>query len=113
MVINGKYIYALVRNKPVVIDMPTNPSKVVITDGFHITKPITLSYTPNKKHYFTIGCAIEDGQLLFGFAIIIILYAMGATSGIIFLQILSMGPIFYFIFLYYVHRKEFIRIVPL
>jgi hypothetical protein len=35
---------------------------------------------------------------------------MGATSGMILLQILSVSPIIYFLFLYYINRKEFIQI---
>lgn len=113
LVVNGHYIYALVRNKPIVIDMPTNPSKLVVTDGFHITPALTLTYTPRKKHYFKIVCAIEDGQLLAGLVLVFILYAMGFTSGIFFLEFLSIIPFLYFIFLYYIKRKEFIRIQPL
>jgi len=108
--VNGHFIYALVRNKPVVIDMPTNPTKLVVTDGFHITAPLNVTYAKNYTRYFTIVCIIEDAQLIAGFVMILILYAMGFTSGIIFLQLLSVVPIFYFLFLYYIRKKDFIRI---
>lgn len=112
VVVNGNYIYSLTRNKPVVIDMPTNPSKLVVTDGFHITNPIELTYSPKHARFFRIACAIEDDQLLVGLIIIGLLYAMGATSGMVLLQILSVLPLFYFIFLYYINRKEFITLRP-
>lgn len=109
---NGHYIYSLVRNKPVVIDMPTNPTKLVVTDGFHITGPMNVTYSRTHARYFTIACKIEDAQLIAGLILILLLYAMGLTSGIIFLKLLSMVPIGYFLFLYYINRKEFIRIQP-
>lgn len=112
MVINGHFIYALVKNKPVVIDMPTNPTKLVVTDGFHISPPIHVTYSPKYARYFTIACIIEDGQLVFGLIMVLMLYAMGFTSGILFLQLLSMAPVFYFLFLYYIRRKHFIQIQP-
>lgn len=112
IVVNGSFIYSLVKNKPIVIDMPTNPARVVVTDGFHITKPMDLSYSPKHTYFFKIVCAIEDDQLLVGLIIIILVYAMGATSGMILLQVLSMVPILYFLFLYYINRKEFIQIRP-
>jgi hypothetical protein len=112
VVVNGNYIYSLAKNKPVVIDMPTNPSKLVVTDGFHITKPIELTYSPKHTRFFKIACAIEDDQLLVGLIIIGLLYAMGATSGMVLLQLLSMAPVFYFLFLYYINRKEFIQLRP-
>lgn len=112
VVVNGSYIYSMTKNKPVVIDMPTNPSKLVVTDGFHITQPIELTYSPKHTRFFKIVCAIEDDQLLVGLIIIGLLYAMGATSGMIILQLLSMAPVIYFLFLYYINRKEFIRLRP-
>lgn len=106
------FIYPLIRNKPIKITIPTNPSRVVVTDGFHITKPVNVGFTKDHTHYYKVVCAIEDDQLLVGLVIMILLYAMGTTSGMIFLQILSLAPIVYFLFLYYVNRKEFIRILP-
>jgi len=111
--VNGHTIYSLVRNKPVVIDMPTNPTKLVVTDGFHITSPLNVTYAKNYIRYFTIVCIIEDAQLIIGFILTLILYAMGFTSGIVFLQVMSIVPIFYFLFLYYIKKKDFIRIQPI
>jgi hypothetical protein len=112
VVVNGHYIYSLVKNKPIVIDMPTNPSKLVVTDGFHITQPVVLTFSPKNTHFYNIVCAIEDDQLLVGIIIMALLYAMGSTSGMILLQLLSIGPVFYFLFLYYINRREFIQLRP-
>jgi hypothetical protein len=112
MVVNGHSIYPLVRNKPIVIDMPTNPTKLVVTDGFHITGPLNVTYAKNYTRYFTVVCIVEDAQLIIGLILILVLYPMGHTSGIIFLQVISIIPILYFLFLYYINRKDFIRIQP-
>jgi hypothetical protein len=110
--VNGNTIYPLTRNKPVVIDMLTNPTKLVVTDGFHITRPMNVTYAKDYARYFTIVCIIEDAQLIIGFIITVVLYFMGYTSGIIFLRLLSVMPVFYFLFLYYIKRKDFIKIQP-
>jgi len=112
VVINGHNIYNLVKNQPVVIDMPTNPTRVVVSDGFHITPPVELVYTIKPVRYFTIACAIEDAQLLVGFILTLLVYAMGLTSGILFLRLVSIAPIIYFLFIYYIKRKAFIRLRP-
>lgn len=112
VVVNGQHIYALIRNKPIVIYMPTNPTKLVVTDGFHITPPVNVTYSQKYARYFTIVCVIEDAQLIVGFLLMSIVYAMGFTSGILFLQLLATAPIFYFLFIYYINRKKFIRIQP-
>ena len=110
--VNGHTIYSLVKNRPIVIEIPTNPSRVVVTDGFHITRPLVLNNNSNNTHFFKIACVIQDDQLFVGLIIIALLYAMGSTSGMVLLQLVSMIPIFYFLFLYYVKRREFIQVHP-
>jgi hypothetical protein len=111
-VVNGLYIYPLIKNKPIIIDIPLNPSRVVVTDGFHITQPMELVYNGRRTYYFKVVCAIEDDQLLVGFIVMLLVYAMGATSGMVLLQLLSLLPVGYFLFIYYINRKEFIQIRP-
>lgn len=108
--VNGNRIYNLTRNQPVVIDMPTNPTRIVVSDGYHMTHPINLVYTVKPVRYYTIACVVEDAQLLVGFILMGIVYAMGLTSGIIFLQLLSVMPIVYLMYVYYFRRRKFIRI---
>ena len=112
LIVNGTYIYSLVTNKPLVVTIPTNPSKIVVTDGFHITQPLELTYSYTKTYYFKVVCGIENDQLLIGTIIGVVIYMMGVTSGLILLQLMSISPIIYFLFLYYIKRKEFIQIRP-
>jgi len=112
VVVNGHYIYALVKDRPIVIDMPTNPATVVVTDGFHITEPVELTYSAKGTRFFKVACVIEDGQLLAALLIMGAMYLVGATSSLALLQLLSIGPVWYFLFLYYIKRKKFIQIRP-
>lgn len=104
------HIYSLQKGQPIVVTMPTNPARIVVTDGFHITGPVQITYTPQRKHYFTIACVIENDVLVGGGIFMTLLFFMGLSSGLLLLQLLSMAPIFYLLFLYYVKRKEFIQI---
>ena len=111
LVVNGMHIYNLRRNQPVLITVPTNPARVVVTDGFHITQPIELKY---RKHvsYFDIVCAVDNDVLVGGLIFMLMFFAMGASSGVLALQIFSLLPIGYVLFLYYIRRNEFIKIRP-
>jgi hypothetical protein len=111
LVVNGMHIYNLRRNKPVLITIPTNPSRIVVTDGFHITRPLTLKHQ-QRTGYFNISCAIDNDGLVGGLLFMLMFFAMGATSGVIVLQLFSMLPVGYILFLYYIRRKEFIQIRP-
>jgi hypothetical protein len=111
-VVNGKEIYPLPRNKPVMITVTQNNPKVVITDGYHITKPIELVYHHLNTYYFKVICVIDNTQLLAGSMLLIVLYMIGFFTGLFIIKLTSFIPVVYFLFYYYVNRKEFLQITP-
>jgi hypothetical protein len=92
------------------ISIPADHSKIVVTDGFHHSKPLEVVYDQVPTYYYKVECAIDDTQLIVGSIIFSIIYAASLTSGILFLKLLSFLPLLYFLFLYYINRKEFLRI---
>jgi hypothetical protein len=112
LVVNGMHIYPLAKGKPVVVTVPTNPARLVVTDGFHITPPVQIAYAPQRIHYFNIACIVENDVLVGCSIFMTLLFFMGLSSGLIILWLLSISPVLCFLFLYYVKRKEFIRIRP-
>lgn len=112
LVVNGMHIYTLQKGKPVVVAMPTNPARIVVTDGLHITAPVQVVYTPQRVKRFAISCIIENDVLIGGGIFMMMVFFMGLTSGLVFLWLISVSPVLYLLFLYYIKRKEFIRIRP-
>ena len=110
VVVNGKDIYPLTNDKPVVITVQENHPKIVVTDGFHFTKPLELVYHHLNTYYFKVDCAIGDFQLLAGFFFLALLYLTGFYSDIFIVKLLSFLPLMYMLFLYYINRKEFLQI---
>lgn len=111
-VINGKEIYPLLSTKPVVIPVNENNPRIVITDGYHITKPLKLVYKDLHTYCFKVTCAISDRQLLGGFIVLSALYLGGLFTGLLVLKIFSFIPLLYLLMFYYINRREFIRLVP-
>ncbi len=109
---NGKEIYPLLNTKPVVIPLLENNPKIVITDGYHITRPLKLVYKELHTYCFNVTCAVSDRQLLVGFIALTILYLSGLYTGLLVLKVFSFMPVIYLLFFYYLNRKEFIRLVP-
>lgn len=95
------------------IHLPENPSKVVATDGYHITPPVKIPYIEKERHYYIVACAIENDALIGAAIFMLLLFTMGESSGAVFLQVLSFVPIAYILLLYYLKRKEFIQIRPI
>lgn len=111
LIVNGMHIYPLRKNKPVFVTMPTNPSRIVVTDGFHVSRPMECPHR-RRTGYFTIACAVDNDLLVGGAIFMLMFFAMGATSGVLALQVFSLLPLLYVLFLYYIRRREFIQIRP-
>jgi hypothetical protein len=112
VIVNGRDIYPLKTNKPVCIEVDENHPKLVISDGFHFTKPVELVYHHLHTYYFKVICVIGDVQLLAAALLVAVLYLAGFYSGIFIIKLLSFAPILYFLFFYYVNRREFLQITP-
>ena len=106
------HIYPLEMEKPIVIPIAANHPKIVITDGFHHTKPLELVFHHIHTYYFKVVCAIDNYQLAAGAFLLVVLFLIGLFSGSIFVQLLSFFPVLYFLFLFYVNRNDFIQIRP-
>jgi hypothetical protein len=111
VVVNNKEIYPLLNTEPIVIPVEKDNPKIVVTDGFHYTKPLELSFRQPAYFNFDVVCAIDDLQLLAASLILAILYMLGFITGFFILKLLSFTPIIWVLVYYYFNRKNFIRIV--
>jgi hypothetical protein len=111
-VVNGKAIYPLQNNKPVVIALTDDRPQIVVTDGYHITKPLALNFSEPSYYRFKVVCLISDMELLGGLFLMALFYLLGFLTDLFFLKLLSFVPIVYFLIQYYISRKQFIKLVP-
>ncbi len=110
IILNGKEIHTLPKNKPVLIVLSKNNANLVATDGFHITEPLELVYHSANTYHLKVVCAIDDNLLSTGAVLLVILFVVGIISDILFFRVLSFIPIFYFLFYYYVNKKNFLQL---
>ncbi len=111
VVVNNKQIYPLTGYEPVVIYLQQNDARILVTDGFHFSRTLRLHY-PKKDTFFRLKvvCAIEDRELLAGSIFLVLAYLLGFYTDLLLLKLLSFAPIVYFLFSYYINRRDFIRI---
>ena len=110
VIVNGTHIYGLEKAQPVIVPLLTNTAHIVVTDGFHITYPMEVSWRHHPVQHLSVACAIEDDHLIGGLFLLLLFYAAAITSGVLFLKIMSFVPIAAFLFLYYFRRKSFLRV---
>ena len=110
MIVNNKEIYPLTNEDPVIIEVYDKHPRIVVTDGFHFTKPIDLNYKQPSYYHFKVVCSIDDMQLLGSIIVLTVFYLLGFFTGNLILKLLSFLPIFYLLFAYCIDRKSFIQI---
>jgi hypothetical protein len=111
VVVNNQEIYPLPNTAPVIIPLEKDHPKIVVTDGFHFTRPVELVFKQPSYFNFDVVCAIDDLQLLAGSLLLVIFYLLGFFTGLFVLKLISFMPIAWFLFYYYVRRRDFIRLV--
>ena len=112
VIVDGMVIYPLERGKPIVVSLKAARPRIVVTDGYHYTKPLELALQNLHVHYYKVVCTIEDDQLIFGVILLVLFYFAGLTSDLLFLKILSFMPIVYFLLIYYRDRASFLQLKP-
>ncbi|HEU4860581.1 MAG TPA: hypothetical protein VFT15_12125 [Chitinophagaceae bacterium] len=110
VIVDNKEIYPLSNTEPVIIEVKDNHSRIVVTDGFHFTRPIDLTYKQPSYYHFKVVCSIDDMQLLGNAFVLIVFYLLGFYTGTLALKLLSFLPIVYLLFAYYIDRNSFIQI---
>jgi hypothetical protein len=111
-VVNGKAIFPLVNDQPVVIALTDENPAIVVTDGFHITRPLKLNFKEPSYYNFRVECVINDLQLLGGALLLGMVYLLGFATGIFLIKLASFLPIVIFIFIFYMNRHHYIRLRP-
>jgi hypothetical protein len=100
----------LEKDQKIIIPAHSSHSKIVATDGFHYTNPIDVDHKDKRIRFVKVGCAIDDNLLITGLVLLVLFYIVGITSGIAFLTLLSVVPILYFLYLYYIKKHRFLHV---
>ena len=109
-IIDNKDIYPLPNRKRIIIPVEKSNFNIVITDGFHITKPLRLSYDQPGYFNFEVTCIVDDLALLGGTFMLIVFYLLGLFTGFLILKLLSFLPVIFLLFFYYINRRNFLKL---
>ncbi|HZH01792.1 MAG TPA: hypothetical protein VEY32_11955 [Flavisolibacter sp.] len=110
VIINGHSIYQLEKDNPLIIPLQAGRPQIVVSNGFHITRCYEVTCQQLHTYIIKVDCAIDDNLIVAGFVLMALLYAAGLTSDILVLKMLSFLPIIYFLYEYYLNRKDFIQL---
>lgn len=84
-------------------------TKIVITNGFHYSREV-IFHQKAGTYFYEIESGIDDIQLLTGLVLSALFYTIFMFSGIQFFMIMANAPILFLLYMFYIKKKDFIRI---
>jgi len=110
VVVNNKIIYPLPWNKPVIVALDEDHPQIVLTDGFHFSKPRRLHFGQPGYFNFTVETALSDWRLFKTGVALSFLYLWATLSKFLYLKIACIViPLVLLLVIYYLKRDSFLR----
>lgn len=77
-------------------------------DGYHIIRPIEINCNQQITN-LKVECCIDNDTLIAGVIMLVFSSMVRVISEILVAKLMSFVPVLYFLFMYYINRKEFIK----
>ena len=106
---NDHDIYEFREKRPVIIPCSGNVTKLVVTNGFHYSRVVTVR-SRSGFHFYEVESFIDNIQLLTGLVMVFLFFGIYVLSGIVFFMLFANVPILIMLFLFYIRRKDFIQV---
>lgn len=112
VVVNESDIYELKEKQPLVITGKPPFTRMVVTNGFHSSRPVKINYREGYRLY-EVESAVDNVQLLTGLFMSMLFFFIYIFSGLRFFMLFANIPILIMLYLIYMKRHDFIRIYPI
>ena len=109
IIVNDHDIYEFREKRPVIIPCTGDVTKIVVSNGFHSSRIVTVRSKPGF-HFYEVESFIDNIQLLTGLVLVFLFFAVYVFSGIVFFLLFANVPILIMLFLFYIRRHDFIQV---
>jgi len=109
IVVNDHDIYELREKIPVIICCAGDVMKLVVTNGFHYSRIVSVKCKPGF-HFYEVESFIDNIQLLTGLVMTFLFFGIYIFSGAILFMIFANVPLLMMLFIFYIRRKDFIQV---
>ena len=110
VVVNNRDIYPLPWNQPVVVALDEENPEVVLTDGFHYSRPRQLHFDGPGYFNFEVVTPLSDWRIFKGGVVLSLFYIWATLTGFLLLKIASFLPIIVLLIHYYLNRRNFLQL---
>jgi len=113
VVVNDHDLYELKEQSPLIIPADKLPVKIIVKNGFHLSKSFIITQPLKENFFIDIGCEADNerlwGSILTSFLLFVV---FNATKLQVFL-IMANLPLLYLVYKFFLRPKEFITIEKL
>lgn len=110
VVVNDKNIYELVEQQPLIIENQKLPVKILAKNGFHFSKPLTITKDNSNIVLLGVGCKADNGRFWGGIILSLWLFMIFFITKFYIALILANLPLLYLMYHFFWKPKEFITI---
>jgi hypothetical protein len=113
VVVNDHDLYELKEQRPLIIPADKLPVKIIVKNGFHLSKAFIITKPLTENFFIDIGCEADNerlwGSILTSFLLFVV---FNATKLQVFL-IMANLPLLYLVYKFFLKPKQFITIEKL
>jgi hypothetical protein len=109
IVVDGHDIYECREKEPAIIPCNRNVTRIVVTNGFHISRVVSVKAKPGI-HFYEVESYIDNIQLLSGLFLTLFFFNIYIFTGIRFFMLAANLPILIVLFIFYIKRKTLIQV---
>jgi hypothetical protein len=107
IILNGKDIYELQKNRPSVIEIFEPSCILTLTDGFHHSKRFQVNFKTKYVYRLKVSSILDNGRLIFLLLLTLFFFAMAILNELFWLKLVSFIPLILILYFYYIKRDSF------
>jgi hypothetical protein len=113
VVVNDHGLYELKEQSPLIIAADKLPVKIIVKNGFHLSKPFYINEPLKENFFIDIGCEADNERLWGSILTSTLLFIVFVATRLQLFMIMANLPLFYLIYKFFLKPKEFITIEKL
>ncbi|HTB51757.1 MAG TPA: hypothetical protein VK718_03200 [Ferruginibacter sp.] len=111
--VNDTELYELKEQKPLLISANKLPVKIIVKNGFHLSKPYYINQPLRENYFIDIGCEADNERLWGSILTSTLLFVVFIATHLQLFMVMANLPLFYIMYKFFFKSKEFITVEKL
>ena len=113
VVVNDHDLYELKEQRPLILPGDKLPVKIVVKNGFHLSKPYFITQPLTENYFIDIGCEADNERLWGSILTSVLLFVVFNATRLHVFMIMANLPLLYLVYKFFLKPKQFITVEKL